>query len=195
MTGTIQINRKFIPDSIKKPTFAEDNTFACRSGNLMLLAWKDKRVVITVTSWDISGTQAINRRVRGGNLQVVNKPNVVVNYNKFMGGVDRADSYSASYCFLRNSLKWWRKLFFWGLEMSSINAYLLYKISQRGQNKKQMTHLKLVRELVDEMRKNFRQGSKTSGRPSSVDTEERLNGKLHVLRQNDEEEKRLCGMF
>lgn len=134
LTGTIQTNRKFIPDSIKKSIFAEDNTFACRSGNLMLLAWKDKRVVTTLTSWDISGTQPIYRKVRGGNLQVVNKSNVVVNYVKFMGGVDRADSYSASYCFLRKSLKWRRKLFFWGLEMTSVNAYLFYKISQRDQN-------------------------------------------------------------
>ncbi|XP_026475392.1 piggyBac transposable element-derived protein 4-like [Ctenocephalides felis] len=161
LTGTIQTNRKFIPDCIKKPIFAENNMFAFRSGKLMLLAWKDKRIVTTLTSWDISGTQPIHRRIRGGNVQVINKPNVVINYNKFMGGVDRADSYSASYCFLRKSMKWWQKLFFWDIEMSSVNAFLLYKNSQRGKNKP-MTHLKFVRELVDVMTKKFSPGVQIS---------------------------------
>lgn len=188
-TGTIQNNRKFIPDSIKKPKFSQNNTFACRSENLLLLAWKDKRVVTILSSWDVSGTQPINRRVRGGNIQVIDKPTVIVNYNKYMGGVDRADSYSASYCFLRKSLKWWRKLFFWGLELCSVNAYLLYKITQHRQNKRPMTHLKFVRELVDGLTANYRQRSKIPGRPSMSDKEERLNGKLHILRQNEGKKK------
>ncbi|TBU06827.1 transposase IS4 [Hamiltosporidium magnivora] len=37
-TGTIHSNRKFLPNSIKKPRFSENNTFACRSGNILLLA-------------------------------------------------------------------------------------------------------------------------------------------------------------
>lgn len=41
-------------------------------------------VVTTLTSWNILETQPINRKIRVGNLQVVNKPNVIVNYNKLM---------------------------------------------------------------------------------------------------------------
>ncbi|TBU20600.1 transposase IS4 [Hamiltosporidium tvaerminnensis] len=159
-TGTIQSNRKFLPDSIKKPRFSENNTFACRSGNILLSAWKDKRIVLALSSWDVSGTEPVNR-------------------------VDRADSYATSYCFLRKSLKWWRKLFFWGLEASSVNAYLLYKIFQTRQNKRPINHLKFVREIVDGLTQNYREGSKTHGRPSTTDKEERLNGKLHIMRQNE----------
>ena len=184
-TGTIQSNRKFLPDSIKKPRFSENNTFACRSGNILLSAWKDKRIVLALSSWDVSGTEPVNRRVRGGNIQVIHKPHIIVNYNKYMGGVDRADSYATSYCFLRKSLKWWRKLFFWGLEASSVNAYLLYKIVQTRQNKRPINHLKFVREIVDGLTQNYREGSKTHGRPSTTDKEERLNGKLHIMRQNE----------
>jgi len=32
--------------------------------------------------------------------EVVEKPSVIVNYNKNMGGVDTADQYMATYCFL-----------------------------------------------------------------------------------------------
>ena len=41
--------------------------------------------------------------------------NIILNYIKYVGGVDRADQYASTYCFLRKSLKWWRKLFFWGV--------------------------------------------------------------------------------
>lgn len=143
----------------------------------------------TLSSWHVSGIQPINRRVRGGNIQIINKPKVIVDYNKYMGGVDRADSYSASYCFLWKSLKWWRKLFFWWLELCSVNAYLLYKITQRRQNKRPITHLKFIRELVNELTGYYRQGSKIPGRPSTADKEERLNGKLHILRQNQGKKK------
>ena len=44
-----------------------------------------------------------------------------------MRTVDRTDQYAATYCFLRKSLKWWRKLFFGGMEMFAVNSYILYK--------------------------------------------------------------------
>ncbi|TBU20030.1 transposase IS4 [Hamiltosporidium tvaerminnensis] len=181
-TGTIHSNRKFLPNSIKKPRFSENNTFACRSGNILLSAWKDKRIVLALSSWDVSGTEPVNLRVRGGIIQVIHKPHIIVNYNKYMGGVDRIGSYAKSYCFLRKSLKWWRKLFFWGLEASSVNAYLLYKIVKTRQNKRPINHLKFIREIVDGLTQNYREGYKTHGRPSITDKEELLNGKLHIMR-------------
>ncbi|TBU10732.1 transposase IS4, partial [Hamiltosporidium tvaerminnensis] len=156
-TGTIQSNRKFQPNSTKKPRFSENNTFACRSGNILFSAWKDKRIILALSSWDVSGTEP-------GNL--IHIPHIIVNYNKYMGGVDRASSYATFYCFLRKSLKWWRKLFFWGLEASSVNACLRYKIVQIRQNNRPINHLKFVREIV----------------PSTTDKEERLNRKLHIMR-------------
>lgn len=45
-----------------------------------------------------------NRFIRGGTNEVIEKPSVVVGYTKSMGGVDRADQYASSYCFLRKSL-------------------------------------------------------------------------------------------
>jgi hypothetical protein len=39
-------------------------------------------------------------RVRGEKEEVVEKPSVIVNYMENMGGVDKADQYTAMYCFL-----------------------------------------------------------------------------------------------
>lgn len=70
------------------------------------------------------------RILRGGTEIDIRKPNVVVSYTNSMGGVDRADQYASTYCFLRKSLKWWKKMFFWGMEVSVINSYILYKIEK-----------------------------------------------------------------
>lgn len=36
---------------------------------------------------------------------------MVLDYTANMGRVDLADQWASTYCFLRRSLKWWRKLF------------------------------------------------------------------------------------
>lgn len=49
-----------------------------------------------------------------------------------------------------------------------------------------MSHLKFVRRLVDQLVGDFRDGAAISrGKPSTSDREERLNGKLHIIRRNE----------
>ena len=95
-----------------------------------------------------------------------------------MGGVDLADQYTATYCFLRKTLKWWRKLFFWGLEASIINAYILYKASPN--TNKNISHKQFREKLLLDLVGDFRIRA-NRGRPSSNDKEQRLDGKLHII--------------
>ena len=41
-------------------------------------------------------------------------PKMVHHYNQHMMGVDRMDKMMAYYSFQRKSIKWWRKVFFFG---------------------------------------------------------------------------------
>lgn len=51
LTGTILINRKELPDAIKKPKFPKDkSTISYRRNNNLVLAWKDKRIVTLLTN-------------------------------------------------------------------------------------------------------------------------------------------------
>ena len=61
-------------------------------------------------------------RIIESDFKDINKPKVAVNYTNSMGGVD---IYASSYCFLRKSM-WWRKRFFCGMEITSVNSYILY---------------------------------------------------------------------
>ena len=54
-------------------------------------------------------------------------PEVVHEYNHHMNGVDKMDQMMAYYGFERKSIKWWRKVFFWMVEVAVNNAHVLYK--------------------------------------------------------------------
>ncbi|KAK1336349.1 hypothetical protein QTO34_004155 [Cnephaeus nilssonii] len=109
LTGTIMPNRKDNPPVIKHPKLMKGEIVAFRDENVMLLAWKDKRIVTMLSTWDTSETESVERRVHGGGKEIVLKPKVATNYTKFMGGVDIADHYTGTYCFMRKTLKWWQK--------------------------------------------------------------------------------------
>jgi len=49
------------------------------------------------------------RKDRKTNMEI-KKPYVVVQYNKFMKGVDRADQYLSYYSVLRKTVKWSKKV-------------------------------------------------------------------------------------
>jgi len=117
---------------------------------------------------------------------------MIIEYTKNMGGVDRADHYVASYALMRKSLKCWHKLFFWLVEVAVVNSYILYQQSDDTEN---ATHLqfrrKLILQLVGDVRNQERP---RTGRPSTMDREERLNRKQHFSEQLPGGELRGCAV-
>jgi hypothetical protein len=73
-----------------------------------------------------------------------------------MGGEDRADHYCSSYGFLKKSLKWWRKLYFWILEVSLVNSFHLYNMSQQSANLPTLSHLELCKKVIEGLVENVR---------------------------------------
>ena len=53
----------------------------------------------------------------------IKKPYVVVHYNKFMKGVDRADQYLSFYSVLRKTVKWSEKVVLYLLNCALLNAF------------------------------------------------------------------------
>ena len=48
-------------------------------------------------------------------------------YNKYMGGVDCNDQLLQYSAFSKRTIKWWKKVFFRLLNISIVNAYILYQ--------------------------------------------------------------------
>jgi hypothetical protein len=54
------------------------------------------------------------------------KPSAVLDYNKYNIGVDKSDQMLSYYSFQRNSVKWWKKLFFHLFNLALVNAHILH---------------------------------------------------------------------
>ena len=79
---------------------------------------------------------------------------------------------------------------FWGLKMSVIISFVLYRTSEEGQQQKLMTHHKFVKRLVNKLKDDFRESRL---RPSTLLSDNRLNSKLYI--PNVVERKRDCIVF
>ncbi len=51
-------------------------------------------------------------KVNPQNGEPVQKPSIVVNYDKYMGGVDRSDQMVSYATFNARTLKWWKRVTF-----------------------------------------------------------------------------------
>ncbi|GFQ72612.1 piggyBac transposable element-derived protein 3 [Trichonephila clavata] len=76
---------------------------------------------------DCTDTVIIKRKERNRDIDV-RCPKAVSDYNKNMGFVDHFDHLKSLYEIDRKSRKWWCRLFFHFLDMTVINAYILYNM-------------------------------------------------------------------
>ena len=72
---------------------------------------------------------------RWSNRPAQRKPAAVHDYNQRMRGVNRMDQMVAYYSFGRKSIKWWRKVFFWMVEVMVNNGHILYTRHTSSQRK------------------------------------------------------------
>lgn len=192
LTGAIKTNRKGLPITIKKPKFQRNKTVAYKRRNTLLLSWKKKRVVTMLTNWNNAGFVSEKRFDRNGVDMDVKKPSVIIHYMKHMKAVDRINQYTSSYCFLKKSLKLWRKLFFWGLEICVLNSYTLYKLSKKQRNESPLNRLKYVKLLVKQLRDGYGQERDRSSTSSQSNDNVRLNGKLHIILTGKKQDCKVC---
>jgi len=64
------------------------------------------------------------RKVRKTNMEI-KKPYAVVQYSKFMKGIDRADQYLSYYSVLRKIVKWSKKVVLYLRNCALISAFFL----------------------------------------------------------------------
>ena len=117
------------------------------------------------------------------------KPVAIDHYNNSMNGVDRADQNSVYYSFIRKSRKWWRKLFFWLMEVAVVNSFILFQLHSQGNT----SHLQYRRALIESLGTRYLQQVPPRPRPGrprkralsfDVGDPERLNGRPHFPGKN-----------
>lgn len=108
MCGTLQQNREGNPADVINKKLKKGEYISRQKGDITVMKWRDKRNVLTIST--TNGPEMENVVNHKGNT--INKPSMVVNYNKFMSGIDRSDQMISYYSTPRKSLRWYIKIFF-----------------------------------------------------------------------------------
>ena len=124
--GTLRVNRKGVPDAVKRKRKLQQNEVIYRrNGNILAIKFHDKRDVHMISTFHEATMAVLNKKVYGTDLNVT-KPQPVVDYIKHMGGVDLSVQFNQYNTVMRKSQKWWKKLFFHLLNVCIVNAYCMY---------------------------------------------------------------------
>ncbi|KAG5900222.1 hypothetical protein JTB14_008104 [Gonioctena quinquepunctata] len=145
--GTIRRDRKGLPNGMATDKSLKRGDFDHRTSNtgITFYKWKDNRIVTLASNFHGTETVKIKRKLKDGTITYVNGPEVVEDYNKFMGGVDYHDQLRQCYSIDRRSKKWWHRIFWGCIEITFVNAYVIYK---KIRDEPKMTVLAFRREVV-----------------------------------------------
>ena len=172
MTGTIQSNRRLLPPAIRSRRGR-----AKLHGKNICLVWRDKRYVYMASNAHGNDMITLPSKVPGKPDR--QEPRAVEECNQAMGGVDKADQMAVYYCFQRKTFKWWKKVFFWLLEVSTVNSYILYKETTPDRPD---SHFAFRRQLIKDLVANLDPSDRPRpGQRRVRDSLERLQPGKHFL--------------
>lgn len=188
-TGTLMLNRVKFPPEIKVLKLEHRAQKSFRSTvepDILVTAWRDKKakkpVVIVSTRCAAIDTVVTNKR--GAE---VSKPDVIHQYNQSMNGCDRVDQMLQYYGFFtRKTTKWWKRIFYWSLEVTQLNAFILFKLRKEIPKLSFREYkVALVKQLLDKSVSLGEVNTRRSvGRPAACPVE-RFNSHIrHIVQYN-----------
>ncbi|CAH1963434.1 unnamed protein product [Acanthoscelides obtectus] len=114
-----------------------------------------------------SKQRSVLRTNKRGERESVNCPESIVDYNTFMGGVDKFVQLMSSYSIAQKSRRWWLKLFDYFIDTAIVNSYVMYKDSAKKQRRRYLSHLEFRSQLINEMIGNFCSRKRKGYRPGA----------------------------
>lgn len=135
--ATVRCNRRDLPQCAREKLRPGEKVVS-QKGCVVFTKWHDKRDVSVISSncSPLAVDVVVSRR-----NQNVSKPAVVDLYNKHMGGVDRADQIRQYYSVGRSSYKWYRYLFWFLIDISICDSFILYNSYRAGQGQGKVKQL------------------------------------------------------
>lgn len=141
--GTIRRNR--IPDcklpqdkeiSKKDRGYSIEYVGSIEGTEISTVAWKDNKIVTLASSFvgELPKAQ-VSRYDKVRKCYItIDRPNIVGEYNRHMGGVDLIDSIMGRYKIKLRSKRWQVRMFYHFLDLAMSNAWLLYKRVYKTKN-------------------------------------------------------------
>ena len=125
--GTIRKNRG-LPRSLKTIQLSRGQYEFRRNHQILLEVWNNGRRNVNMIS-TIHSAQLTESRSKSKRSDVpIQKPNSIIDYNKYMKGVDRADQYLAYYSIFRKTKKWTKRVVMFFINCALFNSFRVYTI-------------------------------------------------------------------
>ena len=95
---------------------------------MILTAWHDSGMCLALSTRHDNSSSIVQRKMKGVSGRIERTcPELMDFYNRWMGGVDRADSLRAHLTTIRRCKKWWHALWHYMLDTAFINSMILYE--------------------------------------------------------------------
>lgn len=91
--GTVRMNRKALPVGLNEDLDRGESDFRVSKDSLVLAKWQDNKPVFVLSNFHGTEISSVERTQKDGSKSVFSCPDAVVDYNKHMGGVDKADGH------------------------------------------------------------------------------------------------------
>lgn len=139
--GTVLTNRLGLTETqntlIKE---MKDNEILYFQSNddLLLVCWKDSKIVTVLTNIHGTGLTEVNRRIKKKKRVQLNTsqgrenvfiPSAIADFTMNMRGVDKFDQFTSYYAFTHKTKRWYIRIAIHLLELALANTYVLYKKS------------------------------------------------------------------
>ncbi|XP_064649987.1 piggyBac transposable element-derived protein 4-like [Lineus longissimus] len=120
--GTARKNITGFPKKLIARRVELHHTAALRNDQLLAIKYKDSKDVLFLSKFHAETVMQVRKRGRRDEMR--DKPVAINTYNQFMGGVDKTIDTPLQHG--RRSLKWYKKLTVYLLQLAMVNAHVLY---------------------------------------------------------------------
>ena len=94
---------------------------------MVVTVWCDTKMASFVSNLHNShGTSTVQRKKRDGTVVQIDSPPCLQDCNINMDAVDKSDQLPQSYAIDRKSRRWWKRIFHFSLDLTMVNAYIIY---------------------------------------------------------------------
>ena len=153
--GTIPQNRKDFPPAlcVSEGSHLKAGEFQfATSGQITLVHWYNRRDVYVMSTMHGTTAELIEKRPKGSKeKRPIPCPTSIVDYNKFMGGVDLADQILTYYSLTKHRvLKRWKKFFWCMVDIAVLNFWIIFRENypQSNTNSHKLFGICLIQQLV-----------------------------------------------
>jgi hypothetical protein len=169
-TGTMRSNRVGLPEEFKdmksfnaRATQGDLEWRMYDSYGIGCVLWKDKHPVLILSThaqpigFPCKPVDVVPRR-NGPVCEEIQSSPMHKEYTTYMRGIDVADQLRASYSCQVRSHKWWHRIFYFLLDMTIVNMYIMYLsiLGRQRIRKVPITHLQFRTELCRALLQNWK---------------------------------------